>query len=79
MSEEYNKGLHDGLKVRLESVKPQDGEVIVCGLPTENISCEEAQLYYNTIKELFPENPVIVTLGTINIIQGDDKIDRLLR
>lgn len=79
MNDSYNKGLYDGLKVRLESIKPQDGEVIVCGLPTENISYEEAQLYYNAIKELFPENPLIVTLGTINIIKGDDKIDRLLR
>ena len=69
---DYEKGYLDGLNANVKSLKPQEGEIIFLGLPCEYLSYDVAKASYDTLRNLFPETPVIVSVGSINILGGEN-------
>lgn len=67
---DYEKGFLNGLNANIKSLKPQEGEIIFLGLPCEYLNYDMAKASYDALRNLFPETPVIVSVGSINILGG---------
>lgn len=68
----YEKGYLDGLNANIKSLKPQEGEIIFLGLPCEYLNYDVAKASYDALRNVFPETPVIVSVGSINVLGGEN-------
>lgn len=69
---DYEKGYLNGLNANIKSLKPQEGEIIFLGLPCEYLNYDVAKASYDALHNLFPETPVIVSVGSINVLGGEN-------
>lgn len=69
---DYEKGYLNGLNANIKSLKPQEGEIIFLGLPCEYLNYDVAKASYDALRNLFPETPVIVSVGSINVLGGEN-------
>lgn len=69
---DYEKGYLDGLNANIKSLKPQEDEIIFLGLPCEYLNYDVAKASYDALRNLFPETPIIVSVGSINVLGGEN-------